>query len=663
MNPAEPVIAIFISRNPFRTIVVILFHFRTIFWHLDLVLNLEPSVTHLNDKNRVLYDVGMPKNRWSFMSLLSPLFHVLNRKQKSRVVQLLFGQFVAGILEILGILMVGFISVTSLAILTNDSAPMYPEYLVWFFNSTSLESLSSKQLIILVSIIIVFFFAIKNLFMLWMNRYLQQYLSRIATEKSLLLFDLNFKKSTLETKFETRERATYATTEGSVYAIIGMLGSVITLAAESLGILMVLVILMIVNQYITLLLIFTFFVYALFMSKYFRIRASENSYVYRKNDESSKILFTDLTNIRRELYVSGKVPKYRKEFFQMREASSFSYGQMIYFQSIPRIALDFLVVLSVFLIASFAIMTSDIRGALTQILIFLAAISRLAPAALRMQQAKLMAISSQSLAGNFFELHEEKLQPVLQSKIVGSHFDLNPLNIVFENVSFKQPHSKNFILNGVNFTINQGDFVAIAGKSGAGKSTLCDLILGVLDPLNGKICINDTPSRDFIHANPGLISFVPQKVSLIHASFTENLTLSEDPYVSNEVLELVRKLNLEVFLSSSNQDRILKNFPFQGSGGEIQRIGIGRALITNPRILILDEPTSSQDNINLDLFYEIIDLLKSNNTTVIVAAHNLDIIKKADYVLYLNSDSKVVKQNYEKLKFSLPDFVQLTNKD
>jgi hypothetical protein len=108
----------------------------------------------------------------------------------------------------------------------------------------------------------------KNIFMLWMNRYLQRYLSRIAAEKSLLLFDLNFKKSTLETKIETPEKATYAATEGSVYAIIGMLGSVITLAAESLGVIMVLSILMIVNQSITLLLMLTFFVYALFMSKY-----------------------------------------------------------------------------------------------------------------------------------------------------------------------------------------------------------------------------------------------------------------------------------------------------------------------------------------------------------------------------------------------------------
>jgi ABC-type multidrug transport system fused ATPase/permease subunit len=346
----------------------------------------------------------------------------------------------------------------------------------------------------------------------------------------------------------------------------------------------------------------------------------------------------------------------------MRELTSYSYGQMIYFQSIPRIALDFLVVLSVFLIASFAIVTSDIRGALTQILIFLAAISRLAPSALRIQQAKLMAISSQSLAANFFELHKENLHPVVNAGIVSSHLDFKPLHIVFDNVSFKQRHSNKLVLDGANFSINQGDFVAIAGKSGAGKSTMCDLILGILDPINGKICINDIPSRDFIHANPGVISFVPQKVSLIHASFAENLTLSDDTFVSNEVLELVRKLNLEVFLSASNQVQMPINIPFQGSGGEIQRIGIGRALITNPRILILDEPTSSQDQINLDLFYEIINLLKAKNTTIIIAAHNLDIIKKADYVLYLNEESKVVKQDYKSLQSNFPSFVELTNK-
>jgi ATP-binding cassette subfamily C protein len=602
----------------------------------------------------------MLQMRWPKAKFLGTLLNILSRKQKIRILQLLFLQFLSGILELIGILFVGIISITSLAILNSNSIPNYPPNLSKLLSFLNLETLNSRNVIFFAAVTTVIFFAIKNLFILWMGNYLQRYLSQIAAEKSVELFDSSFQQNQINYSIKDREESAYSATQGSVYAVMGLIGSLITLVAEGLGVTMIIIVLMIINIPITVLLVFIYLTYSLLMSKYFGHKVSSNARSFQASNEDSRILFKDLQNVQRELFVSGKVAGYRYKFLQLRTDASAAYGKIIFYQSIPRILLDFLVILSVFLIASFAVLTSDIRGAVTQIVVFLAAISRIAPSALRLQQAKLMARSSYSQSGNFFDLLNNKLISIAANKNDLSLKRFETFDIVFENVSFKHKGAGKPILNSLEFVVRQGEFVAIVGKSGAGKSTLLDLILGALNPSSGNIWINNVPPRDFIGSHPGFVSFVPQKVSLIHAPFLENLTFSFDSSVSSEVVDLIHQTNLEKFLTFDFQPNILNGDFFQGSGGEIQRIGLSRALITNPKLLVLDEPTSSQDQLNVDLFNKILKSLQSKNVTIILVAHNLNTMKNADRILFLDEDDGLVQGNFNTLSNALTSFQNLT---
>ena len=602
----------------------------------------------------------MPMRRWSIFDFLSPLLTILNKKQKFRILGLLIFQFLSGILELIGIFIVGFISILCLAIL-NNSEPKYSGAFLIGLNSLNLESFKSEYLIIAAAIIVVLFFAIKNLFILWMNNYLQNYLSWIAVNKSIELFDMTFAQNQIEPNFKSSEDTVYSATEGSVYGVIGLLWSIITMIAEGLSLVMLLFVLLIFNIQTTILMTVIYCSYFLLLSKYLGVKVSSNARNYQTDNENSRILFTDLQNVQRELFVSGKIIDYRYKFYEFRKSASSTYGKMIFFQSIPRATLDFLIILSIFLISSFAVLTSDLNGAITQILVFLTAISRIAPSALRLQQAKMTAKASYSQAGKFFELLDKKIisQPLYQD--IQNLKPSEDLKISAKNVSYTHSGANNPILNDISFEINQGDFVAIVGKSGAGKSTLCDLVLGINEPSDGEIRINNVPPRNFIRSNPGLISFVPQKVSLIHASFLENLTFSSNRSPGFEVNDLVRQTNLEKFLLSDWQSGAEIQSYFQGSGGEIQRIGLARALFTSPKILILDEPTSSQDQLNVDLFNKVLVSLLEKKVSVIVVAHNRDIIKKADFILYLDEMTGLKQGNFSSLSETSQSFNKLTN--
>lgn len=206
--------------------------------------------------------------------------------------------------------------------------------------------------------------------------------------------------------------------------------------------------------------------------------------------------------------------------------------------------------------------------------------------------------------------------------------------------------SKVVALNNVSFSVNKGEFVAIVGASGSGKSTMLHLIGGVDRPTEGKVFIggknifkmNDDKLAIFRRRQIGLIYQFYNLIPILDVE--ENITLPlelDNREIDREYLEqLLRLLGLE---------HRRKHLPNELSGGQQQRVSIGRALITNPSIILADEPTGNLDSKSSD---EIVSLLKKSNKeynqTVIMITHNLEIAKEADRIIKIE-DGKIFEED------------------
>ncbi len=200
-------------------------------------------------------------------------------------------------------------------------------------------------------------------------------------------------------------------------------------------------------------------------------------------------------------------------------------------------------------------------------------------------------------------------------------------------------------LDNVSFTVNKGEFVAIVGASGSGKSTLLHLIGGVDRPTSGKVYIDD---NDIYAMNDDKLAiFRRRQVGLIYQFYNlipilnieENITLPMEldnrEINERDLTELLKTLGL-------NNRR--KHLPNQLSGGQQQRTSIGRALITNPAIILADEPTGNLDSKASD---EIVELLKMSNKkynqTIVMITHNMEIAAVADRIIKIE-DGRIVKE-------------------
>ena len=201
-------------------------------------------------------------------------------------------------------------------------------------------------------------------------------------------------------------------------------------------------------------------------------------------------------------------------------------------------------------------------------------------------------------------------------------------------------------LDNVSFTVQKGEFVAIVGASGSGKSTLLHLIGGVDRPTSGKVYIDGNDIYNF--NDDKLAIFRRRQVGLIYQFYNlipilnveENITLP----LSLDNRE-INKEKLDEMLKLLGLENRRKHLPNELSGGQQQRTSIGRALITNPTIILADEPTGNLDSKSSD---EIVSLLKKTNKelkqTIIMITHNLEIAKIADRIIKIE-DGKIIKED------------------
>ena len=227
--------------------------------------------------------------------------------------------------------------------------------------------------------------------------------------------------------------------------------------------------------------------------------------------------------------------------------------------------------------------------------------------------------------------------------------------ITFNDLRFSYPTRKDVeVLKGINFTIDAGEKIALVGHSGAGKSTITQMLLRFYRPDSGSINIGRQNIADLdLLEYRKQIGIVPQEVILFGGTIRENILYGKPGSSMDEIRDAASKANALDFIESFPESFETKvgERGVKLSGGQRQRIAIARAILKNPKILILDEATSSLDAESESLVQQALERLMQDRTTIIIA-HRLATIKKVDNI-YVIRDGTIVEEGTHDELFSL----------
>lgn len=225
-------------------------------------------------------------------------------------------------------------------------------------------------------------------------------------------------------------------------------------------------------------------------------------------------------------------------------------------------------------------------------------------------------------------------------------------NIAFENVRFSYPTRPDMtVLKGVSLEVPAGRKIALVGYSGAGKSTIVQLLMRYHTPQGGMVLVDGQDIQSFdITAYRQNIAVVPQEVILFGGTIRENIAYGKPNATQEEVREAARKANALDFIESfpDKLETIVGERGIKLSGGQRQRIAIARAILKDPKILILDEATSSLDAESEKLVQEALDGLMQNRTTIIIA-HRLATVRNVDCIYVIKDGTIFESGTHEEL--------------
>jgi ABC-type multidrug transport system fused ATPase/permease subunit len=326
-------------------------------------------------------------------------------------------------------------------------------------------------------------------------------------------------------------------------------------------------------------------------------------------------------------------------------------------QAIPRLILEFLSIASIAALTLYLVhIGKSLSDILTIIGLFAAASIRIMPSINRIMTAiQTIKYGNSHIINlenefNIIKLnHNTGIIKTQNIKVEKLNFN-NSLEL--KNIHFKYEGSNNFVLKDINLKLNRGTSIGFIGTSGAGKSTIVNLIIGLLSPTSGQILVDEKDITLNLRSWQNQIGYVSQTIFLTDDSIRNNIALglNEEEIDDTSIMNAIKYAQLEEFIDElpNGLNTIVGERGVRISGGQIQRIGIARALYHNPEVLIFDEATSALDNATETSFIKAIENL-SKFKTIIIIAHRLSTIKNCDYIYKLENGIIISEGNVSQM--------------
>ena len=598
------------------------------------------------------------------LNLLKKLKAILPPKDKLKVILLIILMLLAGLLEVLSIgLLSGFVAgVADPNLILNNE---YISHVLSFFNVYS-----ERQILVFGTISLIIVFLLKNIYLI-AYKYIQSRFiyNRYRSISSRLFkiymsvpysFHLNRNSAGLVKNVSTESR----------FIATNVMLPMLHIATELVMALSIIILLFSVQPLVT---AFTLIslgsVSILFLKLTKKTMKKHGKKALKEREEIIKIVnegiggFKELTLTNRK---SWFVKKFEKSMLSLSKAEIF---QQTTKQSVSPI-IETIAIAGILLIAFILLKQGHSLAVLSSILaLFALSIRRLLPAinniVTQYNSLRYYSYSVDSIYDDLVNL--EKYQNIVKDKNSKNKNNLRKnflkKKIDIKNLEFSYKKEQKLILKDISLSINQGEAISLVGSTGSGKTTLADLILGLLKPTKGKIEVDGQDIYKNITSWQQSIGYIPQFIYLSDDTIKNNIALGlEENEIDNDKLQKAIEVSqLKEFISElpEKENTKIGERGIRLSGGQRQRIGIARALYDNPEVLVMDEATSSLDNITERFIIEAIEKLKKDRTLIIIA-HRLSTVKNCDRLYILKKGQIVNQGTYSELIVKNKEFKEMS---
>lgn len=573
--------------------------------------------------------------------------NILSKKDYKYLIFLFFGMIFSALIEMIGLSSIPVFIMVIIDI--NTLLEKFPN----FFGTEYIQSLKQTTLTVYGGLILIALFLFKNLYLAFFLFCQGKVIKNIRSNITNKIFT-KYVSATYSFHINNNPSTLIRTITSSIAGSINTILSTMNIIKECL-VLFVIFILLSLNE--PLVSFSVFFILAIVAGFFLMLTRkqliSRGDKVEKERQAQLKTINHALGSVRETKILSRE--KYLIDMFKRQVNEIEKHGFFMFFLSqIPRLFLEFIAIFAVSIISIIFVLINLTSQEILPIISLLAVCSiRLIPAfntiisslsTRRFSQAALSIVSDAIKKTPI----EDKFQKtsVPDTNIKKSFFKDS---LVIKDITFSHENSNTKILEKISLEVKQGQSVGIIGKSGAGKSTLIDLILGLVKPVTGEIYVDGKELNDNMQSWQNLIGYVPQDIYLLDDTIKNNIAFGlKKENVSNEkVLKSIKLANLEDFINSlpDKENTVVGNRGIKVSGGQKQRIGIARALYDNPKILILDEATSSLDTENeKQIMNEVFKLGKER--TLFIITHRHTSVFDCDTVYLLEAGRIIDKGKY-----------------
>lgn len=543
-----------------------------------------------------------------------------------------------GLIDVIGVLLIGLLlakTVSGVEPLSKSSEIKLPDS-IKFINELNLVQLA---------LLATSAFIVKSLFSAFLTKIMMRNFADIEVKIATQSFKYFLNNISWTTKNYSKSDLNYLLSS-SVIAAMQMLAAYVTVISEVFFLILMIISFALINFNVTIFMIIYFLIIAFLLHSYLGKRFEDAGNKNVKAGIQTTTTIFDTVESYREVISLKKEKFFLDKFYGPKLESSRASFDIQYLNALPRYIVESALLIGALGIIFLSFRSGNLVDSAQTIGVFLTGATKMMASLLPLQTYFAHFRHQIKVAEKFFDFQEETNAINFQDfETPSEHSKVNiqgPVGVRIKNLNFSYRDSKDLVLEDINLTIAPGRSVAIIGPSGSGKSTLADLIVGIDRPTVGEIhyFIDNTE----IDRSEVRFGYVPQSPGNVYGSLRENIAFGEVEIElnTNSLNQAINMAHLRDLVSNL-PDGINAHLGEQSdalSGGQLQRIGLARALYVQPNLLVLDEATSALDVETEFAVTESLARLKGL-CTVVVIAHRLSTVQNADTV-YVVDQGKIV---------------------